>query len=114
GNGVQTVGRRTAVGSGAAGRVAGNDPSRGDRRAGRVAAGCVVIGVVDGGCAPSPSPGRRTRAGAAVPETGPNTQIGSTNPARANERGDEPFAKGLDSRPHPTTARMARGGVDTA
>jgi hypothetical protein len=51
--------------------------------------------------------------GAGVPENRQNAQIGSTNPARANERGGEPFAKAQDSRAHSAGSGDARGSLDS-
>ena len=113
GVGVQAVGRCVAVGGRVAGRVAGHDPSRRDRRAERIDAGGVGVGVFGGGRAPTSGARGRLGVDAAVPERRPNKQIGSTNPARANERGGEPFAKAQDSRAHPAASGFAGGSLDS-
>jgi hypothetical protein len=47
------------------------------------------------------------------PRPSPDTQIGSTDPARANELGGEPFAKAQDSRANSAALGSRRGGPDT-
>ena len=84
---LQALRRRAVFGRGSSRRVARDDPGDGHRHPGRRSTPGSRH-IPDGGRNPRASgAGRIAAAGAAVPFSAQDVQIGSTHPARANEQG---------------------------